>query len=92
MELFYAHAVLDYVYGDIRIDIAEDVEIKINEGIYFYYILTSHLAGGGVFDDRHGAIEGAEVEDVVKLHGLSGFDVVEDYAVNYGINIHFQPP
>ena len=42
--------------------------------------------------DGDGAVELAETENVIQLHGLAGADVVDDDAVLDGINDHVRNP
>ena len=46
------------------------------------------LAADGVLDDRHGALEGAEIQQFVEPHGPPRRDVVDHNAGLNGIYVH----
>ena len=81
-------AVSDDVDGDIGIDIAEDVHIQLDVGVDLDDVLLAHLAAVAVLDDGNRAIQLVQMEQVVDLHAATGGDVVNDYTVFDGIDVH----
>ena len=89
LALFDELTVLDDVHGRAGIDVADNVEVDGDLRVDLDYVLPALLLARGVFDYCDGAVEVAETEKVVKLHGVARGDVVDNDAVMYGINIHW---
>ena len=92
LALFGEFAVLNDVDGDVGVDIADDVPVKIEYPVDLDDVLAAELAAGDVFEDGNGAGELVQTEDLVELHGLAGRDVVDDDPVLNRINKHNVSP
>ena len=70
--------VFDDVDGDVVIDEAEDVQIKIlDRAFYFNDVLDAHLVALCIFDDGNSTVKFIKFQIMIDCHGFSGFDVVE---------------
>mgnify|MGYP005777553987 FL=1 len=85
--LFHDFAVTDGVDGDIGVEIAQHIQVKVNHGFDFDDILMTVLTRTGVADEGNTAIELVKTGEVVNLHTSACFDVVDNDAVLDGINI-----
>ena len=86
--LFYDAPVLDDINGDIVINIADDVELEvIDRAFYLDDVLAAHFAASRVFDDRDAAVHFVKLQVSVKIHSLSGFNMVKDKTFVQGTNI-----
>jgi len=81
-------AVLDDVYCDIGIDISKDLEVGEILRIDLDYILASHSFARRVFDNGDRAIKLVKSEEIVDLHTLTRFYVVDNDSVLYRIYMH----
>lgn len=88
LALFHALAVLDDVDGDAGVDVADHVPVEVQDAVDLDDILAAELAADDVFEQRHGAVELVEAEDVVQVHRLAGGDMVNDNTVGNRINNH----
>lgn len=87
--LAYVHAVLDDIDREVVVDIAKHREIRNDLGVYLDDILLAHSATLRVLDDSHGAVELVKSEELVYLHRLTCFDVVDNDSVLYLVYVHF---
>ena len=88
LALFGALAVLDDVDGDAGVDVADHVPVEVQDAVDLDDILAAELAADDVFEQRHGAVELVEAEDVVELHRLAGGDVVDNDTVGNSVDDH----
>jgi len=88
--LFHKLTVADDVDGGIGIDQADDVKVDIQIlGVDLDDILCAHFTRMCIGDQCNGTIQIVQLQEIVDLHALAGFDVVDDDAVLNGINIHY---
>ena len=86
-------AVGDDGHGHAGVHIAQGIGVQLDAFRDLDDVLAAHLDGGGVGDQGHHAVEIAQVQEVVDLLALTCGDVVDDDAVDDGINIHnITPP
>ena len=90
--LLHGLAVSDDGDGDAGVHIAQSVGVQLDGGVDLDDVLAAHLLGGGVVDEGHHAVQAAQVQEVVDLLALTCGDVVDDDAVDDGINIHSYTP
>lgn len=88
MKFFCALGVMDDIDGDMRIDVAEQVEIEVDNLADFENIFLAQLAGAGVFDDGDLAIQLVELQIFVNLHGFACGNVVDNNAFGNGADNH----
>ena len=92
MPLLDQLAVADDVDGRVRVHKADDAEVYFLRAVYLDNVLAPHFLTGGVFDYSDGAVQIAQAQQAVELHGAAGADVVYDEAVFDGVNVHVTPP
>ena len=51
-------------------------------------VLLAHLVAVDVLDDGHGAVQAIQVQKLIEHHAAAGGDVVDDDAVDNGVDIH----
>ena len=78
-------AVLNHADRDAVVDIAQHVEVYVDDVEHFEYIFLAHLAAVGVFDDGDRALQLGQAQNIVNLHGAPGGDMVEHDAVCDGV-------
>ena len=69
--------VLDDVDGNARVDVAEDVEVQVNDLSDLDDILFAHFRAFRVFDHGYGAVQLIQPEDPVDIHAPPRGDVVQ---------------
>ena len=74
-------AVVDDVDGDAGIQVAQHIQIDVHVGADLDNILLAHLGAVGIFDQGHGAVQLAQIQNIVDVHAVAGGDVVQDDAV-----------
>ena len=74
-------AVADDVDGDAGIDVAQHIEVDVDDLADLDDVLLALLLALGVLDHGHGAVQLAQVQDVVDVHAAARSDVVEHDAV-----------
>ena len=66
------------VDGDVVIDKAEDIQIKVfNRTLYFDDIFDTHFVALCIFDDGNGTVQFIQFQVMIDRHGFTGFDMVE---------------
>lgn len=79
--LFAKNAVLYDVNGDIRIDIAENIEVNLHFGINFDNILIAHFFAADMLYDCNRAVKLVKLKMGINLHAVAGFYMVKNNAV-----------
>ena len=84
MESFLLHnlAVLDDIDSDLIVDETNYIEIDLIQTAFdLNDIFLPHQLAGSILDDSYLIIDIAEMEISVKIHGLSGRDMIENNTV-----------
>ena len=77
------------VHRDLRIDVSEGVQVKVDMLVNFDDVLASVLTRIDILDDRDGAVEVGKPEKILASHGVAGTNVVDDNSVLNTVNIHY---
>lgn len=89
VAFFNDNIVFDDVYGDARVDEAEQSQIYVELFVDLDDVLFAHLLAHYVLDDCNRAVKLVEIEIFVQFHALACRDVVYNYSVFYRIYSHF---
>ena len=85
-------AVADDVHGDIRTDVGENAEVKLDIIVYLDDVLCAHALARHAHQKRDGAGQLVKLKHIVDLHCLAGNDVVDNDTVFNGVYTQFIPP
>ena len=81
--LFAKNTVFDYIDGDIRIDIAENIKVNLHIRIDFDDILRAHFLAVDIFYDCNSAVKLIKLKVIINLHAVARFDMVDNNTVFY---------
>ena len=74
-------AFLNNIHRDTRVDIAENIEVEIDDLTNLNNVFFAHLFAFCVLDHGNSAVEFVETKNVVDFHAATGSDVIEHNAV-----------
>lgn len=80
--------VLDVADRDVRVHIAQYIQIDIQGVGDLQDVFLTHLVAGYIFDDRHAAVQLVQPQVAVDVHASSGFDVIQNDSVFNAVNLH----
>ena len=80
-------AVLDHVDRDVRVEVAEHLQIEVDHAFYLNDILMTVFVRARVPDNRDAAVEPVELCQLVDAHSGSRLDVVDHESILDTVNI-----
>ena len=78
MKLLHKLAVFYKIYGNVAVNISQNIEIQRNIAVDFDYVLLSVFSAGNILEHSDRAVQLVQTQIIVYLPAFSGFNMVSN--------------